>query len=194
MTIESTSHESLENGTAVARLPRSTTLRYSLRHLFWLVTAVSILFAAVACFPISLTSIAVLLAVTVVALHLLSTAVGSHLRAEADRESAANGQEFPEGAMVSQSIAAQLSESGSHSVFRQRHRPVRRLLLLVAIGAVVGGVIGGAVLEFAVGSHATPMGIAVGAVSTAVVGGWCAFLGGCFWAILREGWRDAVAE
>ena len=69
-----------------------------------------------------------------------------------------------------------------------------RLPLWVAVGAAVGGVIGAAVLELTIGDHTTAVGIAVGAVSTAILGGWFAFLGGSFWAILRQGWRDAVSE
>lgn len=68
------------------------------------------------------------------------------------------------------------------------------LPLWVAVGSAVGGVIGIAVLELTIGDRTTNVGIAVGAISTAIVGGWFAFVVGNFWAILRQGWQDAVAE
>ena len=74
-----------------AAVPRSWYhgFRFGLRHLFWFVTATSVLLAILAGLPGGgYAPLAVLLALSVVALHLMSTAVGSHLRAEADRETA----------------------------------------------------------------------------------------------------------
>jgi hypothetical protein len=166
--------------------------RFGLRHLFWFVTAASVLLAIVAGFPGGgFGPLALLLAISIVMLHLLSTAVGSHLREEADREAAIFRQSAEYAAHDSSSEA--VSEVVSRSPLHTRGRPMGRLPLWVAVGVVVGGLIGTAVLELTIGDRTTIVGIAVGAVSTAILGGWFAFLGGSFWAILRQGWRDAVS-
>jgi hypothetical protein len=163
--------------------------RFGLRHLFWFVTGVSVLLAATASFPEgSYGSLALLLAIAVVALHLMSTAVGSHLRAEADKHTAVF---LPTD--VSAALASKAAEA-SHSPLRTHGLAVRWLPLLVAAGAVVGGCIGAVLLELTIGSRTTSLGVAVGALSTAVLGAWCAFIGSNFSAILRRGWRDAVAD
>ena len=66
------------------------------------------------------------------------------------------------------------------------------LRTVVVAGAIVGGCIGArACWRLTIGHRTSPVGIAVGALSTAVLGGWFAFLGGSFWAIFRQGWREA---
>ena len=107
--------------------------RFGLRHLFWFVTGVSVLLAATASFPEgSYGSLALLLAIAVVALHLMSTAVGSHLRAEADKHMAVF---LPTD--VSAALASKATEA-SHSPLRTHGLAVRWLPLLVAAGAVRG--------------------------------------------------------
>ena len=71
---------------------------------------------------------------------------------------------------------------------------MRRLSWFVASGAVLGGCLGATFLEMTIGGRTTAVGVAVGAISTAVLGGWFAFLFGSFSAILRRGWQEAVAQ
>src|SRR4029077_21209508 len=122
------------------------------------------------------------LAIAVVALHLMSTAVGSHLRAEADKNTAVF-----KPSDVSVALASKATEA-SRSPLRTHGLSMRWLRLLVATGAVIGGSLGAVLLELTNGSRTTSVGIAVGALSMAVLGAWCAFLGSSFSAILRRGW------
>jgi hypothetical protein len=170
-------------------------LKFSLRNLFWFITAVSFLLAIVACLPDGgFAAIAFLLAISVIALHLISTAVGSRLRAEADKETLIFRQSAGSSAATAELACLVQANESSRSTLHSRGRPLGRLPLLVALGAAAGGVFGATLLEFAIGDRTTLVGVAVGALSTAIVGGWFAFLGVSFWTILRQGWRDAVAE
>src|SRR4029077_18190019 len=87
---------------------------------------------------------------------------------------------------VSAALASKATEA-SHSPLRTRGLAVRWLPLLVAAGAVVGGCIGAVLLELTIGSRTSSVGIAVGALSTAVLGAWCAFIGRQLLASSRRG-------
>ena len=67
------------------------------------------------------------------------------------------------------------------------------LPLLIIVGTILGGSLGAAILALSIGHRVTAAGIAVGALSTAVLGGWFAFVIGCSSAIFRQGWKHAVA-
>ena len=54
-------------------------LRFSLRYMFWCVTGLCVLLAALVAVPIGMAAVALLLAVSVVVLHVLSTAIGTRL-------------------------------------------------------------------------------------------------------------------
>jgi hypothetical protein len=70
--------------------------------------------------------------------------------------------------------------------------PLARLPLVVG-GGILAGAVGGAVsLTWAIGDRSSIAGLAIGAVSVAVLGGWFAFLGSSFYSIFRHGWREAV--
>ena len=173
--------------------PRCSSFRFGLRHLFWFVTATSIFLAILFGFPGGgFGPLAILMGIAVIGLHLISTAVGSRLRAEADREAVILRQSA--GSAACEQASEALPEVLSRSPLHTRVRPMGHLPLWVAVGSAAGGVIGIAVLELTIGDRTTNVGIAVGAISIAIVGGWFAFVVGNFWAILRQGWRDAVAE
>jgi hypothetical protein len=173
---------------------RHVSLRFSLRHLFWAVTLVSLLLAAIARFPGGYGSIAIILAIAVVALHLLSTAVGTHLREETDKQTGVFRPPATIAPMSDDTTATNAALSSSNSPFHTRGFAMPWLPLLVAGGAILGGCLGIAVLELTIANRSTSAGVLVGAISTAVLGGWFAFLAGCFTSILRQGWRDAVAD
>ncbi|HEY4231814.1 MAG TPA: hypothetical protein VGM76_00165 [Lacipirellulaceae bacterium] len=173
-------------GSADLPEPNRPVLRFGLRHLFWFVTGVSVLLATLANFPDgSYNSLALVIAIAVVVLHLMGAAIGCHLRAEADRHTAVF--QPLDGGELDPSCSMQLSPLHVHGL------ALRRLPLLVAIGAILGGCLGAVLLEVMIGGRTTSLGVAVGALSTAVLGGWFTFLAVSFSAILRQGWRDAVA-
>jgi hypothetical protein len=65
---------------------------------------------------------------------------------------------------------------------------------IIVAGVIIGGILGACVLGATIGHRSTLAGVAVGSVSSGVVGGWIAFLGGSFYGIFRHGLRDAIAE
>jgi hypothetical protein len=172
---------------------RKPALRFSLRNLFSFITAAGVLLAICSsCEGGGYAPIAVLLAVSVVLLHLISTVVGNNLRSEADKQTGVF-RSFGDTASE-QIIRAPLARDITPSPLHTRGRTMRWLPMVVLAGAAVGGCLGAILLEAIVGGRTTAVGVAVGALSTAVLGAWFAFLGGNFWSILHKGWRDAVAE
>jgi hypothetical protein len=184
-------------------------LRFSLRQMFWLVTLVCLLVAAVVSAPgPGITSLAVLLAALVVGLHVAGTALGTRLREHADRQRAwetevapvtagevAGKARHPASEHCTHRSAAAAAHAAARLPFRRRGLAMPWLPLCVGIGVVVGLCMGAMLLVAGtVGNRASAIGVVVGAISTAVLGGWFAFLGASFWAILRQGWRDAVSE
>jgi hypothetical protein len=170
------------------REPPLPELRFSLRHLFWFVTLVCVVLAAVAANAGSgFASAAILLAVLVVGLHVAGTAIGLQLREHADRrqacEAGQTGDEYPKPLPT-------LRRSPLH----ERGIAMPWLRVWIATGFAGGGALGAAILAATIGHRTTLPGVFVGAVSAAILGGWFAFIAGSFWAILRQGWRDAVKD
>jgi len=190
----------LKNSAVEPREPQLPVLRFSLRYLFWCVTAVCLLLTVLVSTSHSgLTALALLLAVMVMLLHVSGTAIGTRLRAHADERRAWEAAQHDLAGHDSARIVASAPRTGvnepqSRSPWHEHGRPVERLRLCVVVGAVAGGALGMAILAATIGGRTTVAGMAVGAISLAVVGAWLAFLGASFWTILRKGWRDAVKE
>jgi hypothetical protein len=180
--------------------PQLPAFRFGLKHLFWSFTAASLLLAAlvVAAQAGNMTPVAMLLGVLAVVLHVGGTAIGLRMRQHANERRAWEAARTFDGApsdgpVVSSTGMLSLSSSSRpRSPLHIHDRPVRRLRLCVAAGAIVGGCLGVAVLSLLVGGRTSVGGIVVGAVSMAVVGAWLAFVGTSSWSIFRQGWRDAV--
>jgi hypothetical protein len=171
--------------------PQLPSFRFALRHLFWFLTAVCVVLAALFAAPgPGIAPLAILLVISVVALHVAGTALGSRLRAHADEHVAwtadhANAADrFPRG----------IALCGPRSAWHQRGQTMPWRWWIVVAGALAGGATGVAVFIAADSFTPSPIGIAFGAVSMAVVGGWVAFVVGSFWIMLRRGWREAVDE
>jgi hypothetical protein len=191
---------SAEPRTSVAESsePQLPVLRFSLKHLFCWVTGVSVLMAALAAAPAGMSPLALLLAVLAVALHVIGTAIGTRLRAHAnDRRAWEARQLCPDnlgdGPPPTPSTCF-TAESRPRSPLSGHSQPLRRLPLCLVAGAILGGCLGVAILTVTIGNRTTAAGVAVGAVSIAVMGAWLAFVAASSWAIFRQGWRDAVAE
>jgi hypothetical protein len=65
---------------------------------------------------------------------------------------------------------------------------------IIVAGVILGGILGASLLGLTIGHRTTLAGVAVGGISSAVLGGWFAFVGGSFYGIFRHGLRDAIAE
>jgi hypothetical protein len=177
--------------------PELPLFRFGLRQLLVFVTLLSLLMAAMAVSQGRI-ALVLLLAALVVTLHVFSTALGSQLRAHANRtqsrETASGLGNLPRTIRTPVSIDAS-ADRPHRSPWQQRHgTPLPWLVRLIASSALIGGIFGGLFLQFAVGHRATPAGVAVGAASVAVVAGWFAFLSYSFYGVFRHGLRDALAH
>jgi hypothetical protein len=188
-----------KNSAELSPEPQLPALRFSLRYLLWIVTAVCVVLAAlVSISQNGLLAMALLLAVMAVLLHVSGTAIGSRLREHADERRA---WEVSRGGRTDFEIAPPVSaarlidlELRARSPLHGHGRAHHRLRACLVAGAIVGGCLGVVGLTIAMGDRTSPAGIAVGAVSTAVIGAWLAFVAANSWAIFRQGWRDAVME
>jgi hypothetical protein len=136
------------------------------------------------------------LAVLVVAAHLFSTALASRLRERTDEAQALaraagcrsieHSSERSNDPAIPHCVRSPWHARGSTSL--------PWLPWLILAGVVIGGTLGTAVLFLTIGHRTTLAGVAVGGISSAVLGGWFAFVGGSFYGIFRHGLRDAIAE
>lgn len=174
--------------------PQLPVLRFGLKQFFWWISGVCLLLAIFVAIPTGLALIALVLAVGVVALHVLSTALGTRLRDHANQrrvwESGQQGQ-LEVYAAPSESMIVPVSR---RSPLHGRDQPLRRLRIWLTAGAILGGLLGIIALTLLLGKRTSMAGILVGSASTAVVGAWIAFVISSAWSIFREGWHDALRD
>jgi hypothetical protein len=162
--------------------------------MFWCVTGLCVLLGALVAVPIGLAAVALLLAVSVVVLHVLSTAIGTRLGEHANERRVWEANREPDDRPLGALSAPVSFEPQRRSPLHGRDQPLRRMRVCLTTGAALGGLLGVVVLSVTIGDRTTAAGIVVGAASMAVVGGWIAFVAASAWSIFRQGWRDAVAE
>lgn len=184
-------------GSAEPQLP---VVRFGLKQFFWWVTGACLLMAgmAISARSDSMSPLVLLMAVLAVGLHIGGTAIGMRLKAHANErrawEAARNaGEAIDDGPPTAASVPL-YREPQVRSPLHGHDRPLRRLRAWVSAGAILGGGLGVVVLSLTIGDRTSAAGIVVGALSTAIVGAWLAFVGANSWAIFRQGWLDAVAE
>jgi hypothetical protein len=181
-----------------AKTPDEPLLHFGLRHLFSFVAVVSVLLAGIMSAD-GLTSAVMLVAAVVVSVHVFATSLGTRLRSRAD---AAQQWEDAEGlseesGVFSAQRSARLADvrTAPRSPWHGRGSTVLPWLpRMIVAGAAVGGTVGAAILAITIGHRTSAAGVAVGSISLAVLGGWCAFLLGSFYGVFRHGVREAVAE
>jgi hypothetical protein len=165
--------------------------RFSLRKLL-VVFALATLLIATTATSHGLTAAVVMLAALVVTLHLLSTAIGTQLRSHADRQIESRSLHRP--GHVSDARTNSSPEQSRSPWHERRNTPLPWLYRLVTATVVLGAVAGVILLSGAIGHRSSPVGILVGSLSTAVLGGWIAFVGYSFYSVFRDGIRDAMAK
>ncbi len=175
---------------AAAELPL---FRFRLKHLLALVAIVSALLAELVAAP-GVAGLALLVVTLVVMLHVTATALGTQLQAagtQTNEETRARLRAIVRQGSSHQLAQVPVSRSSWHGFDSS---PLARLPLHVLVGVSIGGVGGLTLLAWSIGYRTSIVGLTVGAVSLAVLGGWIAFLGSSFYAIFRHGWREAVRE
>lgn len=186
--------QSATSGPVPTAEPQLPVLRFGLRQFFWWLTGASVLLAIFVIIPTGLALIAVVLTVGVVALHILSTALGTRLRDHANERRVWESGQLPQQELAAnaprQAVAPPLRRSPLHG----HAQPLIRMRIWLTLGALAGGLFGIAALFALLGSRATIPGVLVGSASTAVVGAWIAFIASSAWSIFREGWHDALRD
>jgi len=173
-------------------------LQFGLRQLLLFVAAFSALLAAVASSS-GLIGLVLLLAVSVVVMHVFATALGTRLQLRTEQERLRREADQPKvdgfSANYEQSAKLEAISSAPRSPWHGRGCTYLPWLPRLIVGAMVfGGVAGGVLLGGTIGHRTSVEGITVGAASFAVLGGWISFLGGNFYGVFRHGFREALAE
>jgi hypothetical protein len=181
--------------------------RFGLRQLFGFVAAVSVVLAGMVIAG-GVTSLVLLLATLVVAFHVAGTALGNAMRARSDMQPASRGMAplagseawgCPEMRPAVPDLACPRSappaQRPTPSLWHCHGGPSLCWLPRLVIGGVLLGALTGAVaLPLTIGHRTSLAGMAVGTISLAVLAGWLVFVAASFYAIFRDGWREAVAE
>jgi MFS family permease len=178
------------NREPISRPPLGATVRpqFHLRTLLLAIAVISALFALLQ--AVGLYSFLVLVFfLGLIACHVIGNALGTRLRDEARRlaqvEGAAPDPPPTTGALPAKPPASQLTEN--------RKLP-RGLLGFTTAGAVLGGIVGGALITAVTWQHITVAGIALGVGSMAVLGGFAGFLASSFYMVAHGALREALRE
>ena len=195
--------DSMADGAAKAPLlapatkfrPEPPLFRFGLRQLFWFVTALSALLAVLASFG-GVPALVVALAALVVTAHVSSTALGTRLRAHADevRDWETQQIQLRTAAEKRSPAKPRPTDLPPRSPLHESRASHRGLRPLVILGSGFGALAGGILLAMTIGEQTSPAGLVVGSLSTAVLAGWAAFLGGNFYGIARHVWHEAAVQ
>ncbi|MEX0613400.1 MAG: hypothetical protein WD738_13725 [Pirellulales bacterium] len=180
-----------------AQPPGLPLLRFSLRHLLLFVAVLSTLLAGIVSLH-GIPALALLLAAMVVAFHVLGTALGSQLRLHAN----GSGARQPDPTAAAQSAANAADHTNSAEALTPIQSPwygrsgasFAWLPRLVAVSVFFGSFLGALYLAVTIGHRTSLAALVIGVASIAVLSGWFAFLAGSFYAIVRNGFREAVDE
>ncbi len=173
--------------------------RFGLRQLFLFVAAFCTLLAALVSAS-GLYALVVLLAVSVVVMHVFATGLGTRLQIRTEQEQFRRLTADPTGVQSSASASERSAKlesirSAPRSPWHGRGCTYLPWLPKLVVSAMaLAGLAGSLVLSGLIGDRTSPAGIVVGAVSFAILGGWIAFLGGNFYGVFRHGFREALAE
>lgn len=169
-------HESQETG---LRPPK-----FSLRGLWLIMTVLCCLFALMAAIGLFWSAV-LLLVLCLVMAHVLGNSMGTRLREHANRQvehdRALGRREPPDVIRLNVDAPRQLT---------QRIRLKRITLVMTVGGAVVGAEFGGAGLA-AIHPQAPIGAVALGVVSSAVLGGFAGFLASSFLSVVRQALNEA---
>ncbi|MGE3243534.1 MAG: hypothetical protein AB7G28_24350, partial [Pirellulales bacterium] len=134
--------------------PQLPVLRFGLRQFFWWITAASIVLAVLVAVPYGMSLIALVLAIGVVTLHVLSTAIGTRLRDHANERRAweAAHDDFLQPSSGGPAVSLQPAR---RSPLHGHDQPLRRMRICLTAGAVLGGLLGIAALSVKLGDRTT---------------------------------------
>jgi hypothetical protein len=163
--------------------------QFALRTLFVAMTLVGALLALMNVLG-ALWSITLVFFLCLVLAHVAGNALGTKLRQNASRSEAA-GELL--GA-ASPSVRREDLSAIAPPRLAERTRLSGGLMVIAALGALLGGSFGAAALATAEGQRITAAGIALGAFSSAVLGGFVGFLIGSFLTVSGGALREALGD
>jgi hypothetical protein len=172
-------------------------MRFGLRHLFVFFSLAAVVFALMAtmggAWPIVVGSV-----VALIAAHVFGTAVGTRLRdtsREVQQWKARPGSPDPdEPVALPQPVRVNELRLPATTPLASFERIGRWRRCCIAVGAAAGAFLGLGGILIADGDKVTWPGLALGAVSCGVIGGWMALLGANFYTIARHTLRQAASE
>lgn len=170
-----------------------TLFRFGLRQLLLFVAAICTLLSALVSTS-GLTALVLLVATAVVVMHVFATALGTRLRLRTDLEEPCQQHESKNSQSHARVISAPTRKSARSPWHGRGCTELPWLPRFVVVAMIVSGGAGAFFLSAAIGHRISTSGIAVGATSFAVLGGWVAFLCGNFYGVFRHGFREALAE
>jgi hypothetical protein len=170
---------------------------FGLRQLFTFVAAICAVLAAVVSSP-GLLGMVILIASTVVSMHIFATTIGHRLQSRTEKERRLKPAQLSDDwieLIPQRSAKLAAIRSAPRSPWHDRgttYLPWLPRLVMAAI--TLGGISGALLLGGLIGNRTSLPGILVGSVSFAVLAGWISFLGGNFFGVFRHGFQDALAE
>jgi hypothetical protein len=164
------------DGTPVSRDARP--LQFGLKTLFWVITGLCALFTIMAVVGWMWSAMLVML-LLLIGGHVLGNALGTSLRNEAS--------ETPPPVLSEPSAARPVHQTTG---LQEKHSQMRLILLVGAIGAALGALLGGACVAWHDWQHMTFLALLLGATACAVLGGLLSFLASCGLRITVLAWRE----
>ena len=160
--------------------------RFTLRTMLLAVTALGCLFGVMSVLG-TVWSVAILLFGCLVAGHVLGNSLGTRLRDGAPKRSGVS--HAPRDARFTATHRSSIEGSG----LSRRTRLSRITLVMAFGGGAAGAFLGGTGLA-AIYPDAGAPAVALGVVSSAVLGGFMGFLTSSFLSVTLKAWREALAQ
>jgi len=147
-----------------------------------------------------ITALVILLGVSIVAMHVAATLIGTRLQARSEQEqlrqrTAQTACDQPSNRASEDFVRLASIQRAPRSPWHSRGSTYLPWLPRLVVGAMIFGGVGGTVLlSGLIGDRSSVEGIVVGAASFAILGGWISFICGNFYGVFRHGFREALAD
>ena len=184
-----------KHATRDTRFPASTEMplvHFSIRQLLLFMAGVSLICWILVSLE-GYSAVVFGIGVVLVGGHVLSTAIGSRLRASADAMRQWDRFHEPASAQ-SPGIATLRPQPTRPSQLQVRTACGRLLWWFVGVAMGGGAIVGGGALHLLAGPTVGWPGMLIGALSAAMVVGWAAFVVAGICGIARRSWRETVAD
>lgn len=163
--------------------------RFGLAALFVAVAVLGLMFAVIHYVGMLGSAIAILFLLCVAA-HVVGNAIGTRLRDIGSQPT--SDSKAPHGRRRFRDVMP--SEFAPMSRLRERSSLGKRNIVITVCGAMIGGVLGGAALQWLSAGHSTWQIIGLGICASAVLGGIWTFAASSFIQVMLSAWFHASRE